>query len=167
MKKLLMVLLLVFLLCFTFSCQQPIEEVAEEVGVAPLSDEDVATIKALGPALDKAALTGDWDAMDTLFTEDVVMMGPNSPIIEGRSTLLEVMKSSGMTVTEHVVEIMEVDGYGDIAYGRATWKETFSIEGVAEPIEEKGKILGIFRKQPDSSWLIAVWMWSSDLPLPE
>ena len=166
MKKLLMVIPLVFLLCFTFSCQKA-EEVAEEVGVKALSDEDVAAIKALGPALDKSALAGDWDAVGSLFTEDVVMMGPNSPIIQGRSTLLEVMKSSGMTVTEHVVELVEVDGYGDIAYGRATWKESFSIEGVAEPIKEEGKILGIFRKQPDNSWLIGAWMWNSDLPLPE
>ena len=132
-----------------------------------LTAEDVAAIKALGPALDKAALAGDWDAVNSLFTEDVVMMGPNSPIIQGRSELLEVMKSSGMTVTEHVVELVDVDGYEDIAYGRATWKETFSVESMAEPIKEEGKILGIFRKQPDSSWLIAVWMWNSDLPLPE
>ena len=166
MKKLFMVLPLVFLLCFTFGCQQA-EERAEEPGLKALSDEDVAAIKAIGPALDKAVLAGDWDAIDTLFTEDVVMMGPNSPIIHGRTTLLEVIKSSGMTVTEHVVEIIDVDGYEDIAYGRATWKETFSIEGVAEPVREEGKILGIFRKQADGSWLIAVWMWSSDLPLPE
>ncbi len=166
MKKLLMIIPLVILLCFTFGCQQG-EEVTEEAGVKALSDEDVAAIKALGPALDKSALAGDWDAVGSLFTEDVVMMGPNSPIIQGRSTLLEVMKSSGMTVTEHVVELVEVDGYGDIAYGRATWKEAVSIEGVPEPIKEEGKILGIFRKQPDNSWLIGAWMWNSDLPLPE
>jgi len=166
MKKLLTVIPLVILLCFTFGCQKG-EEAAEEPGVKALSDEDVAAIKALGPALDEAALAGDWDAVNVLFTEDVVMMGPNSPIIQGRSALIEMMKSLGMTVTEHVVELVEVDGYGDIAYGRATWKETFSIEGVDEPIKEEGKILGIFRKQPDSSWLIAVWMWNSDVPLPE
>ena len=159
MKKLLMVLPLVFLLCFTFCCQQG-EEVAEEVGVAPLSDEDVAAIKALGPALDKAALAGDWDAVDALFTEDVVMMGPNSP-------MMEMLESSGMTVTEHKVELVEVDGYGDIAYGRGIWVEAFTIEDVAEPIKDEGKILGIFRKQSDGSWLIAVWSWNSDLPLPE
>ena len=132
-----------------------------------LSDEDVAAIKALGTALDKAALAGDWKTLVELFTEDVVMMGPNSPIIQGRSALMEMLESSAMTVTEHVVEIVEVDGYGDIAYGRAKWKETFSVDGMAEPIKEEGKILGIFRKQPDGSWLISVWMWNSDLPLPE
>ncbi len=166
MKKLLMIIPLVILLWFTFGCQQG-EEVAEEPEVKALSAEDVVAIKALGPALDETALAGDWKTLVELFTEDVVMMGPNSPIIQGRSALMEMIESSRMTVTEHVVELVEVDGYGDIAYGRATWKETFSIEGVAEPIKEEGKILGIFRKQPDSSWLIAVWMWNSDLPLSE
>ena len=166
MKKLFMILPLVFLLCIAFGCQKA-EEVAEEPGVMALSDEDVAAIKALGPALDEAALAGDWKTLVELFTEDVVMMGPNSPIIQRRSALMEMLESSSMTVTEHVVELVEVDGYGDIAYGRATWKETFSIEGVAEPIKEEGKILGIFRKQPDGSWLIAIWSWNSDLPLPE
>ena len=166
MKKLCIILTLVFLLSFTFGCQQSVE-VAEEVGIKALSDEDIAAIKAIGPAMDKAALAGDWDAAVALFTEDVVMMGPNSPIIQGRPTLLEMTKSSGMTVTEHVLELVEVDGYGDIAYGRGNWVEAFSIEGVEEPVKDEGKVLGIFRKQPDGSWLIAVWMWSSDLPLPE
>ena len=166
MKKLFMVLPLVLLLCFTFSCQKG-EEVAEEPGVMPLSDEDIAAIKAIGPALDEAALSGDWKTLVELFTEDVVMMGPNSPILQGRSALMELLESSGMTVSEHMVRIVEVDGYGDIAYGRATWKETSSIEGVAEPIKEEGKILGIFRKQADGSWRMAIWMWNSDLPLPE
>jgi len=40
MKKLLMILPLVFLLCFTFGCQQG-EEVAEEAMVAALTEEDV------------------------------------------------------------------------------------------------------------------------------
>jgi len=167
MKKLLMIIPLVILLCFTFGCQKQAEEVAEEVGVKALSNEDVAAIKALGPALDEAALAGDWDAVVALFTEDGMWMGPNSPITQGHSAMMDLLESSGMTVTEHKVELVEVDGCGDIAYGRATWVETFSIEGVAEPIKEEGKILAIFRKQPDGSWRIAFWMWNSDLPLPE
>ncbi|MFC2141941.1 YybH family protein [Acidobacteriota bacterium] len=166
MKKLFMILPLVLVLCFTFGCQQG-EEVAEEPGVKPLSDEDIAAIKAIGPAMDKAALAGDFDAALALFTEDVLVMGPNSPTFQGRSTWLEMVNSLGMTVTEHVLEFVEVDGYGDIAYARGNWVEAYSIEGVEEPQKDEGKALGILRKQPDGSWLIAVWAWSSDLPLPE
>ena len=80
---------------------------------------------------------------------------------------MELIESLGLTFTEHKVEFVEVDGCGDIAYGRALWAQTMRIKGVAEPIREEGKILAIFRKQPDGSWLMAVEMWNSDLPLAE
>ena len=166
MKKLLMVIPLVFLLCFTFSCQQG-EEAAEEVGVKALSTEDVVAIKALGSALDTAALDGDWNALVALFSEDAVLMNPNAPTYQGRSSLLEMIESLGLTVTEHKIEFVGVDGYGDIAYARGTYAETYSVEGVEEPIKDEGKILTILRKQSDGSWLFAIWMSNSDLPLPE
>jgi uncharacterized protein (TIGR02246 family) len=166
MKKLVMVLPLVFLICFTFSCQQA-EEVAEEPGVKALSDEDIAAIKAWGPALDKAALAGDWNAVVALFTEDGMWMGSNSPIVQGHSAMMEMIESLGMKITEHKVDFIEVDGYGDIAYARGTYLENYSIEGVEEPIKEEGKALAILRKQPDGSWLVSIWMWSSNLPLSE
>jgi len=166
MKKLLTIIPLVILLCFTFSCQQA-EEVAEEPGVTPLSDEDIAAIKALGPAVDEAALARDWKTLVAFFTEDVVLMLPNKPSIQGNSAMMEMLESLTITHTEHKIRLIEVDGYGDIAYGRATYKETFSLEGVEEPIGDEGKILGIFRKQADGSWRIAIWIYNTDLPLPE
>ena len=36
----------------------------------PLTEEDIAAIKSVGPALDEAALAGDWDAFLDLFAED-------------------------------------------------------------------------------------------------
>ena len=166
MKKLLLILPLVLVLCFTFSCQKA-EEVAEEPGVKPLSAEDVAAIKAIGPAMDKAVLAGDLEAALALFTEDVLVMGPNSPTFQGRSTWLEIVNSLGMTVTEHMLEFVEVDGFGDIAYARGIWKEAYNIEGVEELHKDEGKALGVLRKQSDGSWLIAIWCWNTDLPLPE
>ncbi|UCE43111.1 MAG: SgcJ/EcaC family oxidoreductase [Candidatus Aminicenantes bacterium] len=166
MKKLFMILPFVFMLCFTFGCQKA-EEVAEEVGVAPLSDEDVAAIKALTIPFDEAALAGDWNTLVAFFTEDAVLMGPNGPSIQGRSALMGMIESLGMTITEHKIDLVEVDGYGDIAYARGTYVETFSIEGVEEPVKDEGKILTILRKQSDGSWLFAIWMYNSDLSLPE
>ncbi len=166
MKKLFLIIPLVFLLCFTFGCQQA-EEVAEEPGVKPLSDEDVAAIKAIGPAIDKAALAGDWNALVALFTENAWLMSPNAPINQGRSSLLEMIESLGLTIAEHKIEFVEVDGYGDIAYARGTYAEKFSVQGVEEPIIDEGKILAILKKQLDGSWLFAIWMTNSDLPLPE
>ena len=166
MKKLFMILPMVFLLCFTFSCQKA-EEVAEEVGVKPLADEDVAAIKALGNAIDELGLAGDWDAFVNMFTDDLLMMPPNAPAIKGRTTYFTWIMSMSFTMTESNFEFNEINGYGDLAYATATYTETFSIAGVEEPIYDEGKILTILRKQPDGFWLFSRWMWTSDLPLPE
>jgi len=131
-----------------------------------LTEEDVAAIKSIGPAIDQATLEGDWDALAALFTDDAVMLQANAPAYPV-SELTGMIESSGMlTVMEHSLEFVDVDGHSDLAYGRAIYSESFTLEGVAEPIEDSGKILSVLRKQPDGSWLISLWMWSSDLPLP-
>ena len=130
-----------------------------------LTEEDVATIESLGPAIDQAALAGDWDALVDLFADDALMLQPNGPAYPV-TELRDMIASIGMTVMKHSLEFVDVDGHNDIAYGRAVYSESFTVEGVAEPIEDSGKILSVLRKQPDGSWLISLWMWNSDLPLP-
>jgi ketosteroid isomerase-like protein len=142
------------------------QETSDNATVTSLSNEDIAAIKALGPALDKAAVSGDWNALTALFTEDAMLMGPNSPTVKGRANLMDSLESSGMTVSKHKVEYTEVDGYGDIAYGVCSWTEKSSVEG-ADPIEENGKILGILRRQSNGTWRIARWSWNSDFAAPD
>ena len=167
MKKLLTIIALVILLCFTFGCQQG-EEVAEEVGVKALSDEDVAAIKAIGPALDKASLAMDIDAIAELYTVDTLLMNQNEPIIQGRAGVVEYYKAfETVTMKEHKHELLEVDGYGDIAYARGAYKAAYVLEGATEPFRDEGKTLLIFRKQPAGSWLISRFCWNSNLSLPE
>jgi hypothetical protein len=37
--------------------------------------------------------------------------------------------------------------------------------GMETPVTDTVKILSIVRKQAEGSWRIAIWMWSSDLPV--
>lgn len=155
---------------FIFSCTAPpAEEAVVEVGVKALSSEDVAAIGALGPAFNNACLaeTFDVDAVMEMFTEDLLMMPPNLPVIKGRSAYKAWLEPLGVKFSEANYEFNEIAGYGDMAYAIGTYKETFSLKDVDGPIEDEGKILTILRKQPDGSWLFAYWMWASDLPLPE
>jgi ketosteroid isomerase-like protein len=135
-------------------------------GITPLSDEDVAAIRAFGPAIDDVALSGNWSAFPEMFTEDGILMPANGPLYQVRSEFGAIIESLGMTMREHTIEFVDIDGSGDIAYGRATYSETYNVAGVSEPIDDTGKILAIFRKQPDGSWLISTWIYNSDLPLP-
>ncbi len=163
MKKLTLILPLVFLLCFTFSCQQA-EQVAEEPGVMPLTEEDVATLKVYDDWI-QAMKSGDWDTAANLYTTDTVVMPPNMPLIEGREAIKTFLENFP-PIKEISFTPLEIDGYGDIAYIRGTYTMMIQPEGAPEPIHDTGKYIEIKRKQEDGSWLTAIDIFNSDMPLP-
>ena len=165
MKKFLTIIPLVILLCFAFGCQQD-EEVAEEVGVKALSDEDVAAIKAATEAYMQAVRSEDLAALAALYTEDAVWMPPNQPMVRGREAIQTWNEESPPMIEFNLIAI-EIDGCGDFAYVLGTYSSTIALEGAPEPIQDTGKYIEIRRKQEDGSWLIAVDIFNSDLPLPE
>ena len=136
-------------------------------GVSSLRDDDLAEIESTVSAISEAALAGDWDALVEQFAEDAVLMPPNSPVIRGRTAFKAMIESFSPNFSAHSIELREIDGYGDIAYAWGNYTETFSVSGVPESMEEVAKLMFIFRKQPDGSWIVAVEMWNTDLPLPE
>jgi len=150
-------LALAVLVLTSAACQPPDPE------MIPLSEDDLAAIRSLGPAMDQSALACDWDALLALMTADVRWIGPNMPALQGQAICKSWLESAGMTITEHKIEFVEIDGCGEIAYARGPYKETVEVENVEEPITDAGEVLAIVRKQPDGSWLIAIWMWNSEL----
>jgi uncharacterized protein (TIGR02246 family) len=154
-----MVIPLVFLLCFTFSCQyseEPVEEAVAEVGA--LSDEDVAAIKAVNHAFVQAALEGGLEATTEFYTEDTIMVA-QGPMIQGREALKEKRKAlskASATVTAFNQTIVKIDGRDNLAFVLGTVSITMTAEGLPEPMQVTGKFLQILRKQEDGSWLIAI-----------
>jgi uncharacterized protein (TIGR02246 family) len=141
--------------------------VACQPATMELTEEDVAAIRALAPAMDEANLANDRHAFAALFAEDCILMVPNAAAIEGRADLLAMMESLPVPeYSEYVTAFLDVDGYGDVAYVRGTYSETYTVWGIAEPVSDTGKSLAVVRKQGDGSWLISVAAWNSDLPLP-
>jgi uncharacterized protein (TIGR02246 family) len=139
--------------------------VAEEVGVKTLSDADVAAIRALYDVWVPAVKSRDWETAASLYTEDTVVMPPNMPLIEGREAA-KLFLENYPPVKEISFSPLEIDGYGDIAYVQGTYSLLIQPEGAPEPIHDTGKYLEIRRKQEDGSWLLALDIFNSDLPLP-
>ena len=105
--------------------------------------------------------------MVELFAEDATLMPPNGAVIQGRTAFKEMLESFSPNFTEHNINLREIDGYGDKAYAWGNYTETFTVSGVPQPIDDVAKLMFIFRKQPDGSWLIAAEIWNSDLPSAE
>jgi uncharacterized protein (TIGR02246 family) len=143
------------------ACQPP----AQEAG--PLSEEDVAAIRAVPQSYAEAVLASDWAAVASHYTEDALRLPPNALPIEGRAAIQAAYEGLPRTFTEFSSTPLEIDGRGDLAYVRGTATLTFAVEGVSEPVSDTVKYLEILRKQSDGEWLISRICWNSDLPLPE
>lgn len=143
------------------ACQPP----AQQAGA--LSAEDVAAIRVRLDGFVEAVLANDWAAAAEVYAEDVVLMIPEAPVIQGRETWREWAMSFNVTVTDYSIIIDEIDGRADLAFVRGKYSESFLFEGAAEPVSGAGKFLEIWRRGSDGTWLIAVEAWNSDEPPPE
>ncbi len=132
----------------------------------PLSNDDVAAIRATTDPFAQAVLSDDWAAWAAGFTEDAVFMPPNQPLVQGRAAL-QAWGEAYPTTTQFTITQVEIDGGGDLAVVRGAFSITVVPEGALEPITDTGKYLELRRQQPDGSWLIAAGIYNSDLPLPE
>ena len=138
---------------------------SQEAG--PLSEEDVAAIRAVTQSYTEAMLANDYAALAAHWAEDAVLMAPNEPLIQGRAAIQASYESVPVTVTEYSNMPVEVDGRGDLAYTRGVIVVAAVVEGIPEPVRDTIKYLSILHKQPDGSWLLSKVCWNSDLPLPE
>ena len=162
MKKLFMVLPLVFLFCFTYSCQKA-EEVAEE----PVVDveADIEAIKSLIDETSRAWNEGDYEGFVALFDEEIVILPPNKPTVSGIETIKSLYKtffdSLELSVT---ITTEEIHVSGDLAYSLDIWKGSMMPKDGSEPIPFENKNLVIYKKQNDGSWKTLRAMFSSNTP---
>ncbi len=133
----------------------------QQSGPAALTKADITAIEATSKAYLKAVLDGDWDAVAATYTEDAMIMPPNSPVVKGRANIKKYFEGFP-PISEISAENVEVVGQEDIAYVRGTYKVAIAVEG-AEPVTDFGKFVDILRKQPDGTWLFHRDISNSDL----
>ena len=163
MKKLLIVIPLVILLCFTFSCQQG-EEAAEE----PVVDveADVGVIKDMLETLFPSLMAkGDIEQWLTVFTEDVIIMPPNSAALNGKDATREWARPSfDQFNLEADITVDEVEVSGDLAFARWSYSTRYTPKAGGDAILGIGKELWIFKRQSDGSWKCSHIIFNSDNP---
>ena len=166
MKKPILVLSLVSLLCFTFGCQKG-EEVTEapEVNV----EADVAAIKASFNEFVQLYNAADFGKIMSNYAETSIQMPPNESVRKGKEAVLLGYQKTRELNDEHcdssVVEDVRVSG--DLAVVRGTDTGTTTPKSGGEPVKYNLKWLTVLERQTDGTWKWIYEMWNDNDPLPE
>jgi ketosteroid isomerase-like protein len=136
----------------------------QATATAPLTDKDRARIKGLIAQFDKDMLARKVPALVAVYTEDAILMPPHAPMVRGRAAIRQFFEDFPK-VTEFSQKPAEIEGEGDLAFPWGTFEMAVLPEGATAPVRDRGKVLGIFHKQPDGSWLAGRVCWNSDLAL--
>lgn len=131
--------------------------------VGPMSDADVAAVRALGTSYAQAVLAGNAEAVAALYADDAVEMPPNVAARLGKATIQAAYEGGGGT-TAFTLTSQRIDGRADLAYDRGTWSWTGVLPGQSEPSSDTGKYLAIARRQADGPWRWTEVIWNSDMP---
>ena len=128
-----------------------------------LNAEDVAALQAIAEQDAPVVLARDWATLTARFTPGAVRMPPNAPVIEGRNAIRESLEALP-PISAFTFRMLDLQGDGQLAYMRAAWSITVAPPGAAD-VSDSGKILNVFDKQFDGTWLPVADAWNSDVPL--
>jgi ketosteroid isomerase-like protein len=93
-----------------------------------------------------------------------VLMPPNHAAVEGRADIqsfLQGLMDSGLTSIK--LETTTTASAGDLAYGRGRYTLTLSPPG-SSPVEDVGKYVVVYRRQPSGAWRAVSDIFNSDNP---
>jgi uncharacterized protein (TIGR02246 family) len=118
--------------------------------------------------LSAAAAAKDLDKTMSYYSDDVVVMPPNSTSATTkeaiRSALKDLMASPGATVSWKATKV-KVAKSGDLAWVSGIYEE-MTIDASGKSVKDHGKYVKVWEKQADGKWKCGADIWNSDLPVP-
>jgi uncharacterized protein (TIGR02246 family) len=127
---------------------------------------DEAAIRKVDTSWVQAAQLKQADLWLAFYSDDAVVLPPNDKMSTTKEAIRKVLDDMlslpGLTISWQQTKV-EVAQSGDLAYAYGTYELTFN-GPKGKPITDTGKILEIWKKQPDGNWKCAIDTWSSDLP---
>ena len=127
---------------------------------------DEAAVRKTDADWMKAAQTKKADDWVAFYADDAVVLPPNDKTVTGKDNIhkliADLLALPGLSVSWAPTKA-EVAKSGDLAYLYGTYQ--MSVTGPdGKPMDDHGKTLEIWKKQPDGEWKCIVDTWSSDLP---
>jgi ketosteroid isomerase-like protein len=128
---------------------------------------DERTIRDLDASWSKTAAANDLDGTVSYYSDDAILLPPNAPIATDKQAIRASWASllgPGVSVSWQVSKV-DVSRSVDLAYLIGTYLVTFK-DPQGKPVMDHGKLLEVWKKQPDDKWKCVADTYNSDLPLP-
>lgn len=126
---------------------------------------DEAAIRQADEAWSKAAGTLDVEKTISYYSDDASVLAPNAPIATGKDAIRAAWKgmlAPGTTISWNATKI-DVAKAGDLAYLMGTYE--LSMKGPDGPMNDHGKMVEVWKKQPDKQWKCVADIFNSDVPM--
>ena len=142
--------------CSFYSNQAPDTRAADEAAIRQ-TDADWA----------KAAASRNVDATVAFYSDDATVAPPNAPVATDKRSIRDLWAAM---LTPDLVSItweptkVEVARSGDLAYLNG-WYKMSAKDPKGNVAEEKGKMVEVWKKQPDGKWKCVSDIFNSDAPL--
>lgn len=130
------------------------------------TDTDRAEVTRTSARLLAAVNASDADRCSAVWTADGVLMPPHHPSVQGHPAIVQYFRnlfSRSRFRFAFTSSHIHIDG--DTALERVTYTVTIWPADDAPPIEDVGKGVHVYRRQPDGSWKLTYDIWNSDQPV--
>ncbi len=128
-------------------------------------DADRATIRRITSEILAAVNTSDHERLLAVWVDDGVLMPPNRPAVQGREALERHFRE---VFTERRFRFSftlgDVQLAGDVAFERLAYAASVWPTGGDQAVDDAGKGLHVYRRQPDGGWKLVLDIWNSDRP---
>jgi ketosteroid isomerase-like protein len=133
--------------------------------VSQTNDEIRDKIVKINQQMAKAMMEGNSQAALGFYTKDAISLPNYGEMVKGIDAIKksnDEMLSSGMKVNSMEFNTVMVNTYGNVVSEIGTYKMNATMPGMANPIDDTGKYLTLWEKQPDGSLKIKVETWNTD-----
>jgi len=135
---------------------------------APAADAAAVrqAIDSANARFDAAALKGDTAALAGFYADDAVFMAANMPAERGHEAIAKGFAGmlAAMKPTAFKVQTQDLIVSGEYAIETGTYDITSQAPKATKPMQNVGKYLVVWRRQPDGSYKIIRDVANSDLP---
>lgn len=130
-------------------------------------DADERAIRDLDAEWAKAAAAKNLDQVMTVFTDDASLFLPNEPIAMGKPAIrvewTKLTSNPGYALSFSPSRV-DVAKAGDMAYEFGVYNLMLTGPD-GKPINDRGKYVAVWKKQPDGKWKVVADIINSDLPM--